>query len=119
MPDKRILVVEDNAIIAFSYIAFLQAEGFEQIKHISKGAMVYDAVVEFNPDFIMMNFILADDINGIDAAKTIRKSFQTPIIFISGSNDLDVKISNSYFFNKPLDFTALSKTIKEILALDK
>lgn len=114
MYEKKILVVEDNAIIAFSYIAFLQAEGFEQIKHITKGASVEKTVNEFNPDLIIMNVMLADNHSGLDAASAIRESYETPIIFITGMvNEID-SISNSHQLSKPLNFSLLSGLIKNI-----
>ncbi len=82
---KKVLIVEDEAIIARNLSQLLQRMGFEPVATISKGRKVVDAVKHYMPDIILMDILLDDDIDGITAAGAVRAFSDTPVIFITSN----------------------------------
>ncbi len=104
----RILVVEDEFIIAMSIIRELVKIGHEAI---GPAASADDALAQYqteSPDIIMMDIYLEGEMNGIEAASRIRKTpdEDIPIIFVTASTDPVTiesakEISNSTLLRKP------------------
>jgi len=83
---KRVLVVEDETIVAleiqerlmgFGYTAVISSNGEEAIKKAG----------EFHPDIVLMDIMLKGDIDGIEAAGRIRKSMDIPIVYLTAYSD--------------------------------
>ena len=118
--DKRILIVEDEAIIATNYEIILQRNGFTVAGITDRGAEVDRFMAESGADLIIMDIFLKDDVSGIDAAKMVRMRTNIPILFISGNSDRRteeeaVGISFSSFLKKPVRANALVQKIGEML----
>jgi len=82
---KKVLIVEDDAIIAKNLSQVVQRLGFETVAIISKGGEVADAVKLYYPDIILMDILLNDDIDGITAAGIIKTFSDIPVIFITSN----------------------------------
>lgn len=82
---KKVLIVEDDAIIAKNLSQLLLKSGFEPVAMVSKGGKVVDAVRQFMPDIILMDILLNDDITGIAAAGAVNAFSDIPIIFITSN----------------------------------
>ncbi len=81
----KILIVEDEAIIALNLKRTLETMG-HQVLPIA--ASMETAVVnarEGNPDLILMDILLKGDGTGIDAASKIRGFSKAPIMFLTGN----------------------------------
>jgi PAS domain S-box-containing protein len=83
---KRVLVVEDESIVAleiqerlmgFGYIAVIASSGNEAIKKAD----------EFHPDIILMDIMLKGGMDGIEAAGRIKESMDIPIIYLTAYSD--------------------------------
>jgi PAS domain S-box-containing protein len=81
----KVLIVEDDAIIAKNLSQILQKSGYEPVAMISKGGKVVDAVKQYMPDIILMDILLNDDITGIAAAGAVNAFSDIPIIFITSN----------------------------------
>lgn len=82
---KKILIVEDDAIIAKNLSQTVRRIGFEPVALISKGSGVAEAVKLYMPDLIFMDIQLDDDIDGITAAANVREISDIPVIFITSN----------------------------------
>ncbi len=87
MEKKRILIAEDEAIAALQLKLTCEKYGFHVIDVVTKGETVIDTALTQQPDMILMDIYLADNINGIEAVKKIHSIHKIPVIFITASED--------------------------------
>jgi two-component system, response regulator PdtaR len=83
-PRASVLLVEDEAIVAITLKRALELAGYSVPKIISRGSDVAAAVRETEPDVIVMDIRLADQVTGIEAARCLRGFSQVPIVFVTG-----------------------------------
>lgn len=88
MKKERILIVEDELILAMELEMRLQDEGFHNIKCTSTGEEAVELATSFKPGVILMDIMLKGVINGIEAAKLIIQINKIPIIYITGNDHL-------------------------------
>ena len=88
-PPKRILTVEDNAIVSADMRAILEGAGYDVLPDARDGAQAIEHVREYSPDLILLDLI-GPDLDGIDAAGRIREESDAPILVITGNNDADL-----------------------------
>lgn len=87
---KKILIVEDEFLIAMRIqISFNQA-GHEAYKFVSNGADAIKSVKVDHPDIILMDIRLAGDMDGIETAREIKSFSDVPIIFLTGYSDREI-----------------------------
>ena len=86
-PKTTILLVEDNAIVAFDMQQRLQKLGYQVQGIIASGEEAIEAVSRQAPSLILMDIFLDGRIDGIEAAKAILEKTQIPIIFLTGHDD--------------------------------
>ena len=88
MKEKRILIVEDEMILAMELEMRLQGEGFHNIACTSTGERAVELALSFKPDVVLMDMMLKGGINGIEAASQILAHKKIPIIYITGNDHL-------------------------------
>lgn len=118
-PNTRVLVVEDDSLIAMSMERELENAGFEVVKIVSRGEEVADLVREDTPDLILMDIGLAGPIDGIDAAHQVQQFSNVPIIIMTGYVGGDVEervalINPLAFLEKPLTMNTLLPLIGSV-----
>jgi PAS domain S-box-containing protein len=87
MSALSILVVEDEAIIADDIRRRLIKLGYSVAATVGTGNDAV-AVCKFrNPDLVLMDIRLQGEMNGIEAAKQIRQTSNTPIIYLTSHTD--------------------------------
>jgi len=79
----KILVVDDEAIIARDLQLRLESMGFEVPYIESTGEGAVKRALEIQPDLILMDIVMIDSIDGIEAAKQIRLKIDIPIIYLT------------------------------------
>ena len=83
----KILIVEDNVIIADDMQSMLEEIGYEIVDNV----IVYEQAVEVlktnHVDLVLIDIILASDKTGIDLGKHIRKNYNIPFIFVTSNSD--------------------------------
>ncbi|MDA3938208.1 MAG: response regulator [Spirochaetia bacterium] len=117
---KKIMIVEDEIIIAMSYIAALKSSSFKVSKIYSTGEEAIKAFVTIDPDLILMDIKLKGKIDGIEAANQILKLKNIPIIFMTGNSDTETKkralsLKSAAYMNKPINSGTLVNKIKEFI----
>ena len=113
---KRILVVEDERIIAEDLRVTLESFGYEVLDIISNGPDAIKKAGEYLPDLILMDMVLEGTMRGAEAAEIIHNKFDTPIIFLTAyadENTLNMaKASEPYgYLIKPFEERELQATI--------
>ena len=87
MQKIKVLIVEDEFIIASHIEEVLLSAGYEVVEIVSKGELVPGVVAGKNPDLILMDINLAGQLDGIETAKIIRQTTATPVIFLTSNVD--------------------------------
>ena len=85
--EKRILIVEDEAISALALESLLTGLGCRVIKIVATGEDAISIARVERPDIVAMDIRLAGQMDGIDAAATIIAELNTPIVFMTGYDD--------------------------------
>src|SRR5579863_2272442 len=110
----KVLIIEDDAIIAESIRVIMEEMGFEVTGVFAAGA---EAVGAFRPDFADLAIVdihLADHTSGIDVAAVIQKIKLIPFIFITSDEDDYLRkkaifeTNAVYYLEKPFSRTDLS-----------
>ncbi|MFT5013538.1 MAG: diguanylate cyclase (GGDEF)-like protein/PAS domain S-box-containing protein [Planctomycetaceae bacterium] len=114
---KSLLVVEDEVLVARDIKSRLTRMGYEVVGTAGKGAEAIEKALTLRPDLILMDIHLQDDIDGVDAAITIRETYDVPVIFCtaySNQETLDrAKVSTPYgYVLKPFDNRELEINIE-------
>ena len=79
----RILVVEDEPVVARDLQTLLRQLGYTPVGHAREGAQGVMLAGELQPDLVLMDVQLAGDMDGITAAQAIREQFALPVVFIT------------------------------------
>jgi diguanylate cyclase (GGDEF)-like protein/PAS domain S-box-containing protein len=87
MNNERILIVEDEKIIALDLQRRLERFGYSVVGMASDGAEAVALAKERGPDIILMDIMLAGGIDGIEAARQIRDRYAIPVIFLTAYTD--------------------------------
>ena len=114
----KILIVEDDFVIADSVSTHLQKWGF-QTKYIEDFSNVMEAFNEFLPDLVLMDINLPY-YNGFHWCSEIRKLSNTLIIFISSVSDnmnivMAMNMGGDEYIEKPFDINVLTAKIQALL----
>ena len=83
----RILVVEDESIVALDLIATLKRMGHTVVGHALRGEDAIKLAAGMNPELVLMDIHLLGKMDGIDAAGWIRSNIGTPVIYLSAFGD--------------------------------
>ncbi len=116
MRSEKVLIVEDERIIALDLKKRLERFGFPSPEIVSNGEDALTEAEKFHPDIILMDIMLGGPIDGIDAAKTVKEKLNIPVIFLtaySNENTLDrAKEAEPYgYILKPFKERELYTTI--------
>src|SRR4051794_829502 len=79
----RLLVVEDERIVARSLRKQLQSLGYEVIDVVPSGDDAVLKAGEFRPDLVLMDISLEGTMDGVEAAELIRKRFRLPVVYLT------------------------------------
>jgi len=116
----RVLVVEDEKIIAKDIESTLKRIGHESVGSVAKGEEAIVFAEKQRPDLILMDITLKGEMDGIEAAKIINDRFNIPIVYITAHQDEDTiektKGTNPYgYITKPLDDRDLNTAINSAM----
>lgn len=121
MSRPRILIVEDEAIVALALLMKLKAWGYDTVGPAVTGRDAITTHDREKPDLALLDIFLADSVDGIEVARHIKDLSATPFIFLTASQDADTQkralsLSPAAVVSKPYDDAALGLAIREALA---
>jgi PAS domain S-box-containing protein len=108
MKHNKVLIVEDEKLIATLLERRLNQFGYDVIGTTPSGEHAVEKALELKPDLILMDISLKGNIDGIDAAIEIKKHMDIPVIYLTSYSDDDTicraKASEpAGFLVKPID----------------
>jgi PAS domain S-box-containing protein len=117
---KKILIVEDEVIVALDIEKKLAKLGYEVLASVTSGEAAIETVKEPPPDLILMDISLAGEIDGIEAAERIQRHYDIPIIYLTAHSHQQTleraKITEPYgYIVKPFQRKSLHATIETAL----
>ena len=80
----RVLVVEDDAIIALSAVGVLEEAGHEVLGPALGVEQALAIAGEQRPDLALVDINLAGHDEGVELARRLRREFAVPSLFVSG-----------------------------------
>lgn len=87
--ELRILIIEDDPIIATHIKLLLREENFQVVGHAKNAIRAYDLLVSTSPNFIILDIHLGTGPTGIDVAEVIHNKYNLPYIFLTSFSDTD------------------------------
>jgi CheY-like chemotaxis protein len=120
MKTGRIVIVEDDAIIALDIEKRLGNMGHCVVGVAATATEALRSVEETQPDLVLMDIKLKGEDDGIFAAEAIRSRFSTPIIFMTAYSDQCMveraqEVNPDGYLVKPIRLEDLKTAIEDIL----
>ncbi len=120
MSGNRILLVEDEAVVALDIRNRLKSLGYEVIGIVSSGEEAVKVVDELVPELILMDIMLDGDMDGIEAAGAIKERHNIAVIYLTAYADAQTlqraKITEPFgYIIKPFEDRELGTTIEMAL----
>ncbi|WP_115720299.1 EAL domain-containing protein [Gallaecimonas mangrovi] len=85
----KILVVDDEAIIAMDVAEQLEEFGYQVVGIAHSGEQAIKLIKEMQPDLVLMDIVLGAGIDGIQTAAKAKQDANIPFIFLSAFSDLE------------------------------
>ena len=116
----KILIVEDEFIIAMDMKMKLEELGYQVIGIKNSGEQAIKKIQESKPHLILMDVLLKGEMDGIDATHEIWNRFKIPVLYITAHSDNTTisRIEESPcqgFLNKPVNSDELKTGIERAL----
>ena len=87
MARERVIVVEDDKIIAMELRDRLRRWGFVVPATAASGEEAISTALQWQPDLILMDIWLQGPMDGIQAVEKIHETLDTPIIYVTANAD--------------------------------
>ncbi|MCP4136745.1 MAG: response regulator [bacterium] len=87
MEKFRILIVENETLIALHIKTILEARNYDVLDPAFSGEKAIERVKTEKPDLILMDILLDRGIDGIETAMRIQSEHDIPIIYLTASTD--------------------------------
>jgi len=122
MKEAKILVVEDEALVALHLEQRLHMLGHTVVGTALSGTDALEQTAAHLPDLVLMDINLGRGISGIEAAQQINRVFDIPVVFVTAHSDDAIlqkaTAAGPYgYVVKPFEDSALRVTIE--IALSK
>ncbi len=116
----KILVVEDEAIVARDIERQLRKAGYEVPAVVASAEAAIEQVSLTSPDLVLMDIRLQGPSDGIEAAREIREQFKLPVIFLTAHADDETlaraKMTQPFgYIIKPIGHSNLTSSIEMAL----
>ncbi len=120
--EKKVLIVEDEGLVAADLEEALLGLGFEVIGITGAGEEAIELATSLRPNLVLMDIFLEGEVDGIHAASEIRGLLNIPVVYLTAHADEATleraKITEPYgYIIKPFDEVELRTALE--LALFK
>ena len=120
MVKAKILVVEDERVVALSIQNRLESLGYSVTANVISAEAAIAGIPQNPPDLVLMDIRLKGKIDGIEAAAQMRQQFQLPVVYLTAYNDQETleraKLTEPYgYLLKPFESKDLATTIEVAL----
>lgn len=116
----KIVIVEDERIVAMSLQRQLAALGYQVIGNYPSGRAAIDSIAQRRPDLVLMDIRLEGDIDGIQATAEIHQRCNVPVVYLSAFSDTETlaraKVTEPFaYILKPIDERELHVVVETAL----
>jgi len=118
----KILILEDETVLALSMQEFLEDCGYEVTYYVNSDD-AYDAIYEKSYDLLLLDVKVLGEKNGFEMLELLRKDGnKTPAIFITSLTDID-DLSRGYecgacdYIRKPFDLAELKLRVEQVVKM--
>ncbi len=117
--EKKVLIVDDEALIRFGLEKFVKQEGYGVIS-AGSGKKALELIEDHDPDIALLDLKLQDSIDGLELLGIIRKTRPKMVsIMISGQTEIHaaveaMKLGARDYLEKPIDFDKLKSVLEAI-----
>lgn len=118
----HVLIVEDEAMIAWMIEGLLEDMGFTSIAIAADGAEALRLTAELAPTLVISDINLGQAPDGVETVEEIRKSVDVRVIFVSGYASVDARariarrIEGARVLRKPIEIEPLRTAVQAALA---
>lgn len=116
----KILILEDERILALSMREFLEESGYE-VEYFTDSDAAYDAMYEKVYDLLLLDVKVPGEKNGFEMLEELRENGNTtPAIFITSLTNID-DLSRGYecgacdYIRKPFDLAELKLRVEQVM----
>jgi response regulator of citrate/malate metabolism len=115
---KKIIIIEDETIISFSYRLQLERMGFEVIGTARSTDEAEELLRNERPDLIIMDIYLKGEKNGLELAQEIHGTDPIPILFLTASTKPEVvaaihELKGCNYLPKPINSDSLEEVLQQ------
>jgi two-component system, sensor histidine kinase and response regulator len=120
MTKGRVLVVEDDGLVADMVRSLMTQEGYDVVDVVRDGRAALEAVARHRPDIVVMDLQMPE-MDGIEATRQIQEICPTPVVVLTAHDDLELttaaaRAGVSAYLVKPPNGRNLSRAITVALA---
>lgn len=118
-PPTRVLIIEDEPVIALDIKATVEASGHTVTGIATTHREAVQLAIAERPGLVLADIQLSDDSSGIDAVKEILEQHAVPVIFITAFPDrllTGERPEPTFLITKPFDPEILRVSISQALA---
>ena len=120
MSNAKILIVEDEVIVAMNIEKRLQNSGYNVTGIASSSDQALAKIEIEKPDLVLMDIKIKGVLDGIDTADLIRKRYDLPIIYLTSYTDEETfnraKLTEPFgYLIKPFETKELNRIIEMAL----
>ncbi len=113
----KILIVEDEKIVAMTMKKMLTNLGYKVIATVSSGEKAFQKILEEKPSLVLMDVRLKGSMDGIEVAEKLTGFYNIPVIYITAYEDKETferaKLTAPFgYIIKPFDEKILHMTIE-------
>ncbi|MGD2145656.1 MAG: GAF domain-containing protein [Anaerolineae bacterium] len=120
MSKAKILIVEDESIIALDIKDQMLRHGYEVVGAVGTGEEAIRVAEGTQPDLVLMDVRLGGPIDGLEAARQLHQRFGTPVVYITAFADEETlqratQTAPFGYITKPVDGRELRLTVEVAL----
>lgn len=91
MESVRVLIVEDDAIVAADIESSLETMGYQVPDVVRKGDWALTAAREHEPELVLMDVRLAGSMDGVEAGSSIVDELGIPVVYVTAYADEETR----------------------------
>lgn len=124
MTEQKILIVEDESIVAKDLEMTLNHLGYDVIGNCDNGDEAYKIALEKKPDLLLMDIFIKGKTDGIETASRIKKELSVPVVYLTAFSDESTlnrakETKPHGYLTKPFDEKDLYITVEMVLNKSK
>ncbi|MFZ4440339.1 MAG: response regulator [Syntrophales bacterium] len=117
MPKHKIMIVEDEGIVAADIQTSIEKMGYAVCAMASSGMEAIQKADSTRPDLILMDIVLKGSMDGIEAATWIKELYKIPVVYLTAFGDDSIlqraKVAEPYaYITKPFNQRELQIAIE-------